>query len=87
MVVELANGKEVISRHTVGTVDFEIGGKPTSAFFRTLPIGLYDGILGMDWLIANHASIHCMRKEAFPFATNQEMKFWFRVKIRNPGHV
>ena len=59
MMVELANGKEVISRHTVGTVDFEIGEKPTSAFFTTLPIGLYDGILGMDWLIANHANIHC----------------------------
>ena len=27
MTVELANGKEVISRHTVGTVDFELGGK------------------------------------------------------------
>ena len=59
MLVELANGKEVISRHSAGTVEFELGGKTTSAFFRTLPIGHYDGILGMDWLIANHASIHC----------------------------
>ena len=59
MTVELANGKEVISWHTVGTVDFELGGKTTSAFFRTLPIGLYDGILGMDRLTKNCASIHC----------------------------
>ena len=59
MTVELANGKEVISRHTVGNLDFELGGKPTTAYFRTLPVGVYDGILGMDWLTANRASIHC----------------------------
>lgn len=59
MTVELANGKEVTSRHAVGSLGFALGGKNTSAYFRTLPIGLYDGILGMDWLSANHASIHC----------------------------
>ena len=59
MTVELANGKEVLSKHTVGTIEFELGGKITSAEFRTLLVGVYDGILGMDWLIANHASIHC----------------------------
>ena len=59
MIVELANGKEVISRHVVGNLNFSLGGNPTSAFFRTLPIGMYDGILGMDWLIANKAIIHC----------------------------
>ena len=40
MTVELANGKEVLSRHTVGTIDFELGGKATSAEFRTLPVGV-----------------------------------------------
>ena len=59
MTVELANGKEILSKHTVGTIEFELGGNVTSAEFRTLPVGIYDGILGMDWLIANHASIHC----------------------------
>ena len=59
MTVELANGKEVLSNHAVGTINFELGGKNTAAFFRTLPVGVYDGILGMDWLRANHASIHC----------------------------
>ena len=59
MTVELANGKEVLSNFAVGTVNFELGGKNTAAFFRTLPVGVYDGILGMDWLRANHASIHC----------------------------
>ena len=59
MVVKLANGKEVLSRHALGNLNFELEENPTSAFFRTLPIGMYDGILGMDWLIANKASIHC----------------------------
>lgn len=35
MTMELANGKEVISCHIVGTVDFEIGRKIMSKFFRT----------------------------------------------------
>ena len=35
MIVELANGKEVISRNAVGNLNFELGGNPTSAFFRT----------------------------------------------------
>ena len=59
MTIELADGNKVVSKHTVGTLEFELGGKTTSAYFRTLPVGVYDGILGMDWLIANHASIHC----------------------------
>lgn len=59
MRVELANGKEVLSSHSVDDLQFELGGHPTSASFRTLPLGIYDGILGMDWLTASHASIHC----------------------------
>ncbi|MCO5570694.1 hypothetical protein L7F22_024421 [Adiantum nelumboides] len=59
LVVELANGKEVLSQHTAGQIDFELGGYPTSAQFRTLPLGVYDGILGMDWLKRNQVHIHC----------------------------
>ena len=70
MMVELANGREVISRHTVGNLDFELGGRPTTAYFRTLPVGVYDGILGMDWLTANQTSIHCAQG-TFSFMDNQ----------------
>ena len=59
LVVELANGKEVLTQHSAGQVKFELGGYSTSAQFRTLPLGVYDGILGMDWLIENQAHIHC----------------------------
>ena len=59
MTFELANGKEVLSNQIVGTLEFDLGGESTSAYFKTLPIRVYDGILGVDWLIANQASIHC----------------------------
>ncbi|MCO5605121.1 hypothetical protein L7F22_059301 [Adiantum nelumboides] len=58
LVIELANGKEVLSQHTAGQIDFELGGYSTSAQFRTLPLGIYDGILEMDWLKENQAHIH-----------------------------
>lgn len=57
--MKLANGKEVVSRNLVGTVDFDLGGKHTSAYFKILSIGIYDRILAMDWLIDDQASIHC----------------------------
>ncbi|MCO5608798.1 hypothetical protein L7F22_063015 [Adiantum nelumboides] len=69
LVVELANGKEVLSQHTAGQIDFELGGYPTSAQFRTLPLGVYDGILGLDWLKGNLAHIHCAQGN-FTFTDN-----------------
>ncbi|MCO5577039.1 hypothetical protein L7F22_030861 [Adiantum nelumboides] len=69
LVVELANGKEVLSQHTVGQIDFELGGYSTSAQFRTLPLGVYDEILGMDWLKGNQAHIHCAQGN-FTFTDN-----------------
>ena len=83
MTVELANGKEVISRHTVGNVDFELGGKTTSSFFRTLPIGLYNGILGVDWLIKNHESIHCAQ-ESLTFHDNLGQEFLTQGRNAKP---
>ena len=70
MMVELANGKEILSKHIVGNIEFELGGRITSAEFRTLPVGIYDGILGMDWLIANHANVHCAQG-SFSFQDKQ----------------
>lgn len=57
LIVELANRKEVLSCYVVGKLNFKLGGNSTSAFFTTLPIGMYGGIL--DWLIANSTSIQC----------------------------
>ena len=83
MTVELANGKEVISRHTVGNLDFELGGKPTTAYFRTLPVGVYDRILGMDLLTTNRASIHCAQG-TFSFIDNQGQESLVQGHNRRP---
>ncbi|MCO5580631.1 hypothetical protein L7F22_034501 [Adiantum nelumboides] len=90
LVVELANGKEVLSQHSAKRVEFELSGNSTLAYFHTLPIGIYDGILGMDWLTENQANIHCAQKELFlpkPFkvlvqGTNGKPKAHL-VKARN----
>ncbi|MCO5602137.1 hypothetical protein L7F22_056265 [Adiantum nelumboides] len=75
MLVELANGKIVISKHSVGTLEFELGEHSTSAFFRTLPVGVYDGILEMDWLSKNQDSIHCGQGSVtFRDDQNQQVK-------------
>ena len=83
MIVELANGKEVISRNAVGNLNFKLGENPTSVFFRTLPIGMYDGILGMDWLSANRASIHCANGTV-TFRNNQDQEMLVQGKNSAP---
>lgn len=45
MRVELANGKEVLSCHLVGKMEFNLGGNLSSTTFKTLPLGIYDGML------------------------------------------
>lgn len=50
MQVELASGKLLLTRYETE----ELASK-----FKVLPLGLYDGILGMDWLTRNQANIHC----------------------------
>ncbi|MCO5598204.1 hypothetical protein L7F22_052296 [Adiantum nelumboides] len=75
MLVELANGKTVISKHSVETLEFELGEHSTSAFFRTLLIRVYDRILGIDWLSKNQDSIHCGQGSViFRDDRNQEVK-------------
>ena len=59
LTVELATGKKTKSLTTTGTLNFCLGSENTSAHFRVLPLGIYDGILGMDWLKQNDAQIHC----------------------------
>ena len=55
--VELAMGKQTNSTHSIGKIHFRLDGHQTMAKFRVLPLGIYDKILGMDWLIKNEASI------------------------------
>ena len=57
--VELAIGIRAKSTTSVGDFSFSLNGQPTSATFRVLPLGIYDGILGMDWLAKNDATLRC----------------------------
>ena len=59
LTVELATGKRIKSATSIGNLNFKLGDKPTSSTFRVLPLGTYDGILGMDWLSKNNALLHC----------------------------
>ena len=59
LTVELATGKRIKSATSIGTLHFQLGDKQTSSTFRVLPLGTYDGILGMDWLSQNNALLHC----------------------------
>ncbi|WP_368858696.1 hypothetical protein, partial [Oceanobacillus saliphilus] len=43
----------------MGNLTFDLVSEPTQCYFRVLPLGIYDGILGMYWLVANGANIHC----------------------------
>ena len=57
------------SNTTIGNLDFNLVGQKTTANFRVLPLGIYDGILGMDWLTKNYASLHC-REQNLSFRNN-----------------
>ena len=61
--VELATGKQTQSSTSVKNLNFKLGGHETSSSFMVLPLGIYDGILGMDWLIKNNATIDCKEKK------------------------
>ena len=59
LIVELATGKTTHSLQTVGSIQFEIGGYKTQAAFRVLPLGTYEGIIRMDWLVKHKAVLEC----------------------------
>ena len=59
LTVKLATSKTTHSLQTVGSIQFEIGGYKTQATFRVLPLGTYEGIIGMDWLVKHKAVLEC----------------------------
>ena len=46
----------------VGELEFKLGGYQTIASFRVLQLGIFYGILGMDWLAKHNATIECKAK-------------------------
>ena len=60
--VKLATGQCAQSITSVGELNFKLGGYQTTASFRVLPLGIFYGILGMDWLAKHNATIECKAK-------------------------
>ena len=60
--MKLATGKWTHYATTIGKMKFKLGGYQTDANFRILPMGIFDGILGMDWLTHINAIIECQAK-------------------------
>jgi len=61
MQVELASGKTLFTRHETEPIKFLLDGNPTTSQFKILPLGLFDGILGMDWVSQSQAEIKCQQ--------------------------
>ena len=59
LTVELATEKQTYSSSSIGDLKFNLGGHQIEAKFRVLQLGIYDGILGMDWLIKNEDALEC----------------------------
>ena len=48
-----------MTRSAIGDLEFLLDNHPTKGYFHVMPLGVYDGILGMDWLKAHHAILCC----------------------------
>ena len=48
-----------MTRLAVGDLEFLLENHPTKGYFHVMPLGVYDGILGMDWLKAHHEILCC----------------------------
>ena len=59
LIVELTTGKVTRSTTLVVELSSTLNDQPIGASFRFLPLGIYDGILGMDWLLKNDATLRC----------------------------
>ena len=61
----------------MGNIQFTIGGHKTHAIFRVLPLGMYEGIIRMDWLVKHKAILEChSEKLKFQGDRNQEAKIF-----------
>ncbi|KAI3747327.1 hypothetical protein L6452_09781 [Arctium lappa] len=62
LVVELANGSQVVIRDIVRGCTFEFEGKKFPINLMPMQIGEFDIVVGMDWLSGNQAEIVCSKK-------------------------
>ncbi|XP_073353456.1 uncharacterized protein [Aegilops tauschii subsp. strangulata] len=56
--VRVANGQRLHCNKIVRQLGWQVPGHTFHTDFRVLPLGAYDGVLGMDWL-ASHSPMNC----------------------------
>ena len=61
--VSTLSGEGMLSKEKVKACQIEIAGHVIEVTLLVLDMLDFDVILGMDWLVVNHASIDCSRKE------------------------
>ncbi|KAI3685864.1 hypothetical protein L6452_35125 [Arctium lappa] len=62
LVVEIADGSQVLIRNVLKKCILGIEGKEFSIDLLPMLIGGFDVVVGMDWLANNHADITCSKK-------------------------
>ncbi|KAI3727551.1 hypothetical protein L6452_16167 [Arctium lappa] len=62
LVVEIANGDQVIIRDHFGDCTLEIDGNSFGLDLLPMAIGGFDVVIGMDWLVRHKADIFCSKK-------------------------
>ncbi|TYK11960.1 ty3-gypsy retrotransposon protein [Cucumis melo var. makuwa] len=75
--VSTPSGENMLSKEKVKACQIEIAGHVIEVTLLVLDMLDFDVILGMDWLVANHASIDCSRKEV---AFNPPLMTSFKFK-------
>jgi len=61
-LVQLATSTKKRVHYWVRVCAFELNGMPTITHLNVLPLGLYNMILGMDWLYLHRTKVDCFDK-------------------------
>jgi hypothetical protein len=61
-LVQLATGTKRRVVEAIPAFQLMLGEFPTPATLNILPLGSYDLLIGMDWLAAHKARLHCYHK-------------------------
>jgi hypothetical protein len=61
-LVQLATGTKRKVTYVIPACQFIMYGLPTRATLNMLPLGSYDLLIGMDWLVAHKTKLDCYKK-------------------------
>ena len=64
-LVQLATGMERKVLEIVKNCEVNLNGFPIEVNLNILPLGLYDILIGIDWLEQQHVMLYCLCKSIF----------------------